>query len=110
MNSYEYWLLESKKANSILDKTFNEDFKNFPISKEAAIAANRKIEIVDEILEEAICVLDDEQYTETTSWGYEAELKELNDKLNFYDELTFLPSPEDKLKYFTHQSVKKLNI
>lgn len=108
MNSYEYWLLELKKAKNVLDKTFDSSFKDFPISQEVAKAAQRKIEITEEILEEAICVLDDEQYTETTSWGYESELKVLDEKLKFYDELTFLPSPADTLKYFTKKPGPKV--
>lgn len=82
MNSYEYWESKKKTIQRKMDELPLEDY-----SKDLNQNYQRQIEIFDDIFAEARMVFDDDQYTETTSWSYEDELKNLQKQQEELEEI-----------------------
>lgn len=71
----DYWTNKRNRINRAYNALPVEEY-----TQELLKAYPRHLEIIDEILADLGPELDDEQYTETTSWQYEAELDALDKK------------------------------
>lgn len=86
---YDYW---TEKKNNIKDEYNRLPREDY--AKELSDTYSRHLDIIEEILEELQHELSDEQYTETTSWKYEKELEELEQK-------------QEKLKPIVQQKIEE---
>jgi thioester reductase-like protein len=75
MSQTDYWNKQKEEIEYSQNRLPYEDF-----TQELNKVYNRKLEIIEEILIDLAPEADDPQYTETTSWKYENELKELDEK------------------------------
>lgn len=72
---YEYWEKQKKETRRSQGNLVYADY-----TKELHGIYDRKLEIFEDILGDLAPQLDDPQYSGTTSWRYEDELKLLNEK------------------------------
>lgn len=72
---YHYWEKEQKKIKNSKWSLIYADF-----TKDLHSVYDRKLEIIEDILSDLSPQLDDSQYSGITSWGYEDEIKNINNR------------------------------
>lgn len=92
-----YWTSKKKETIDSINHLPNQDF-----TKELKDVYLRQLEIFEEIILDLSPELDDPQYTETTSWSYEEELKNLYEKQKELE-----PIVEDEINNLNHQEFLK---
>ncbi len=97
MSSFDYWKKKKKRIEHATNWLSNEDY-----TKELRDVYERHLEIIEEILDDLAPESEDDQYTETTSWNYEDELKQLEKRT---EELEAFVEEKDKEK--AHQKLLK---
>jgi len=97
MSSFDYWDKKRKRIKNASNWLSNDDY-----TKELRDVYERHLEIIEEILNDLAPESEDDQYTETTSWNYEDELKQLEKRTEELEEFV-----EEKDRQKEHQKLLK---